>query len=592
MTDDGSVTLRSERYGETFRSRHGASSESWHVFVAGSGVAQRLAAGRATTVLEVGLGTARNLAATATVALAFGTELHYVALELDPLPVQALATLEPDALGPPAFRAGLLGLWATLEPGATRRLTVGPVTLEVQIGDARDARWPDAVDAVYHDAFSPTTNPELWDPSLLRRLAGRLAPGAALVSYGVSGAARRALADAGLEVERRPGPPGGKREVLRARRATAPTRASGALAGLRVGVVGAGVVGRSVAYAGALAGASVDVFDDAPDDTEASRASSLPAALVNPYRGRAARASDADLHGARRTWAWASALADAGLDPGAHPTGVVRAADGPRQARTWWSRPGVLPFGPDADPGPGRWRAVDGGIVVPMGGWIDPPRWLAALRRGALGAGARWWPSTRVTGTHADADGVRLATAGAAAPEHAAAFDVVALCIGASAPGALPHLGVTPLHGAVALVPGHVPGRPLAGASYAAPLGSPAAVGLDRRRAYVAVGGGHGAAALDPSALRASLVRALGGDAAAGVGEVAAVWHGVRARGAGPRPEVAEVARGVWWVGAFAGRGFLCAAAEAEALVARWAQGSTASAGGTAAATEARDAKP
>jgi tRNA U34 5-methylaminomethyl-2-thiouridine-forming methyltransferase MnmC len=43
----------------------------------------------------------------------------------------------------------------------------------------------------------------------------------------VQGGVRRALAAAGLEVAKVPGPPGGKREVLRARR-SAPASADGA----------------------------------------------------------------------------------------------------------------------------------------------------------------------------------------------------------------------------------------------------------------------------------------------------------------------------------------------------------------------------
>jgi hypothetical protein len=53
-------------------------------------------------------------------------------------------------------------------------------------------------------------------------------------------------------------------------------------------------------------------------------------------------------------------------------------------------------------------------------------------------------------------------------------------------------------------------------------------------------------------------------------GEVVDVWSGVRARAAGGEPLAREVAEGTWWVGAFAGRGFLRAAGVAEELVRRW----------------------
>jgi len=581
VSDDGSPTLVSARYGEGYRSRRGARSESWHVFVAGSGVAARLASRLPTSVLELGLGTARNLGASAALAFAFDTPLRYLAIEHDLLSPAEWARLERDALGPAAFRDALLEArhgWDTT-PGTRHTLRVGPVTLEVLIDDARAATWPSGVDAVYLDGFSPRVNPELWTDEVLARVASHVAPGGTVASYCVQGRVRRALQGAGLLVEKRTGPPGGKREVLWARRPSLPPAIAGRplerarpLAGARVAIVGAGVAGRSLAWAATQAGAAVTVFDASDGH---GGASGVPAALVNPYRGRAGRATELDLRGAERTWAWAAHLAGAGLDPGAHPTGVVRVADGSRQARAWSARPGVQPFGPEAAPAQGRWRAPHGGMVVPMGGWIDTARWLAALRSATDAHGGRDRPATHVTAlTPAAGGGWRLrvdpATTG---PDDV--FDLVALCLGASAPGALPHLPVTAVPGRVALVAGHLPARPLAGAVYAAPVGSPARHGLDPARAWFAVGGGHTAPEHDAeegaAGLLATLARSLPPDATPAQGwAVHGSWRGRRARGPDQQPQVERLRPGVWWFGAFAGRGFLRAALEAERLVERW----------------------
>ena len=584
ISDDGSPSLYSSRYGEGYRSRRGARSESWHVFVAGSGVAARLAGALPTTVLEIGLGTARNLGASATVAFAFGAPLRYVALEHDLLSADDWARLEPDALGPAPFRSALLAARRTWDaaPGTRHTLRVGPVTLEVHRGDARAATWPTGVDAVYLDGFSPSVNPELWTDEVLARVASQVAPGGTVVSYCVQGRVRRALQKAGLRVEKRAGPPGGKREVMWARRpsepspiAEPPLEPSRPLAGARVAIVGAGVAGRSLAWAATRAGATVVVFD--ASDGHAG-ASGVPAALVNPYRGRAGRATDDDRLGAELTWSWASQLAGAGLDPGAHPTGVVRVADGPRQARSWSARPGTQPFGPEATPAAGRWRAPDGGMLVPRGGWIDPVRWLGALRSATRAHGGLDRPATRVTGLTPAAGGAwRMGLE----PSHTGVdedpFDVVALCLGASPPGALPHLPVTTVAGTVALVAGHLPARPLAGAVYAAPVGSPVHHRLDPLRAWFAVGGGHTEIADDADAaagLLATLARHLPAELAPAEGwTVHATWRGSRARGPDPRPQVERLAPGVWWFGSFAGRGFLRAALEAERLVERWGSG-------------------
>ncbi len=62
-------------------------------------------------------------------------------------------------------------------------------------------------DAIYFDAFSPATNPELWNEDLFARVRTQLRHGGKLVSYCVSGAVRRAFQNAGFDVERLPGPP-------------------------------------------------------------------------------------------------------------------------------------------------------------------------------------------------------------------------------------------------------------------------------------------------------------------------------------------------------------------------------------------------
>ena len=96
---------------------------------------------------------------------------------------------------------------------------LGPMRLTIIPGDARQtlAQWPGPVDAWFLDGFSPAKNPELWEPALLAQVADRLVPGGTLATYTAAGHVRRALAAAGLEVERRPGY-GRKRHMTVARK--------------------------------------------------------------------------------------------------------------------------------------------------------------------------------------------------------------------------------------------------------------------------------------------------------------------------------------------------------------------------------------
>ena len=72
------------------------------------------------------------------------------------------------------------------------------------------------IDVVYFDAFAPEKQPEMWGRQTFERLYEVMNPGAILTTYCAKGAIRRLLQDVGFIVERIPGPPGGKREVLRA----------------------------------------------------------------------------------------------------------------------------------------------------------------------------------------------------------------------------------------------------------------------------------------------------------------------------------------------------------------------------------------
>lgn len=210
-TADGSLTLRSHRFGQTYGSAHGAEAQAQHVFVGGTGVAATAQA----RVLEIGFGVGQNLRAT---LAARGPErpLDYLAYEFDPVPLDVLAQLSEGAAGTQhPLWPQLLSDWP---PALGTQLTVaaGAGQVRVVCGDVLAAPLPeDWADAVYLDGFSPQANPELWSEVFLARVARALRPGGVLATYSAAGQVRRSLAAVGLIPEKRPGPPG-KREFLRA----------------------------------------------------------------------------------------------------------------------------------------------------------------------------------------------------------------------------------------------------------------------------------------------------------------------------------------------------------------------------------------
>lgn len=222
-TADGSNTLFSAAYGQTYHSINGALVEAEHVFLRGAGVEARLQAGLPTRVLEVGFGTGLNFWVTARCCLNHtnaGARLDYVALEKNFPPAEMLTLLNYGALlGQP-----VTGLWQhflSLPPFLPGEAVWEPsryVRLTLEIGEATMAHIPpQGYHAVYLDAFSPDVNPELWTPEFMVKLYAVLEPGGRLATYSVKGSVRRALQTAGFGVSKQPGPPG-KREMLVATR--------------------------------------------------------------------------------------------------------------------------------------------------------------------------------------------------------------------------------------------------------------------------------------------------------------------------------------------------------------------------------------
>lgn len=219
QTGDGSLTLRDPHSGQSYRSIHGAVTESTEVFLDNSNVAERLAARQPTSVLEIGFGTGLNFCLTAMRALKHQCPLRYSSCDYALPPVALIETLLRHNLpASEALLAELLPLLRQQSAALHRGLLCDTVDFELRRCDARTTHWPnDSFDAIYLDGFSASCNPELWQRDFLAQLAPSLRSGGRLATFGVNRAFRNALAAAGFSWQKRPGP-AGKREVLIAHR--------------------------------------------------------------------------------------------------------------------------------------------------------------------------------------------------------------------------------------------------------------------------------------------------------------------------------------------------------------------------------------
>lgn len=219
---DGIVPV-SERFDDPYFSLGDGLAETRHVFLAGNGLPERFASGF--HIAELGFGTGLNLLATLIAWNGAGVpgRLHYTSFEAYPLPAPDISRALDAFPEARAVAGPFLAAWAS----GARRFDLGPLSVEVIVGDARAAlpAWQGRADVWFLDGFSPAKNPELWGEPLMAEVARHTAPGGTFATYTAAGFVRRGLEAAGFAVERRPGH-GHKRHMSTGRLRTASAAAN------------------------------------------------------------------------------------------------------------------------------------------------------------------------------------------------------------------------------------------------------------------------------------------------------------------------------------------------------------------------------
>lgn len=206
VTGDGSTTLRAVGRDVTFRSLHGARTESRHVFVEPC-FARFRGRGRPTLrILELGFGGATNFGEAYEAAQRDAVRLEYVAVECDAVsPADLVCDGDAASLAARALEAGC---GVASDERATLRIVGADWTVSAKLLASEPP-----FDAVFHDPFGPDVDPTCWTEECFRWSRQLVGKEAALATYSSAGHVRRALEAAGWVVEKRPGPPG-KREVV------------------------------------------------------------------------------------------------------------------------------------------------------------------------------------------------------------------------------------------------------------------------------------------------------------------------------------------------------------------------------------------
>ncbi|KCV82203.1 hypothetical protein ATO10_07432 [Actibacterium atlanticum] len=199
---DGVIPV-STRFDDPYFSLENGLDETRHVFIAGNDLPERFTSGF--HIAELGFGTGLNMLAALIAWRASGAQgaLRFTSFEAYPMQADEIdkalqAFPEARAIADPFLQA-----WGA----GKRRFSMPGLEAEVIQGDARVTmtNWDGLADAWFLDGFSPAKNPELWDDALMAQVGKHTVPGGSFATYTAAGFVRRALTEAGFEVERRSG---------------------------------------------------------------------------------------------------------------------------------------------------------------------------------------------------------------------------------------------------------------------------------------------------------------------------------------------------------------------------------------------------
>ena len=211
QTADGSYTLYVPELDEHYHSVKGVLTESQHIFI---DMGLKHSTVPSPRILEIGLGTGLNCFLTLLTAEETERHIHYTGIERYPLDMETISKLDYPSL---IHKGHETDYFAIHQTPWEKDVELSPwFTLHKLEGDFTCYTFDKGYDIIYFDAFAPEKQPEMWEQSLFDKLYHVLNEGGILTTYCAKGVVRRMLQTAGFKVERLPGPPGGKREILRA----------------------------------------------------------------------------------------------------------------------------------------------------------------------------------------------------------------------------------------------------------------------------------------------------------------------------------------------------------------------------------------
>ncbi|WP_417567998.1 bifunctional tRNA (5-methylaminomethyl-2-thiouridine)(34)-methyltransferase MnmD/FAD-dependent 5-carboxymethylaminomethyl-2-thiouridine(34) oxidoreductase MnmC [Marinobacter sp.] len=376
-------------FGDVYFNRDNGLEETRHVFLQHNNLLERfphVEEGGHFVIAENGFGTGLNFLASWQAWQNHGpahhATLHFVSVELYPLTREDLAhslALWPE-LQPLARE--LIDKYPPLVRGVHRLvLAEGRVRLTLYFGDITDA-WQSldfVADAWFMDGFAPARNPSMWLNKTINQVRAHSKPGTTLATFTSVGRIRRALAEAGFDMQKTPGF-GRKRDMLRgvlpADRHTDENRPCA------IAVVGAGIAGCTLARNLAERGFPVTLIDGANGPgTEASGnvQGAMYVKLGVEFNDQTELALQALTYAQRFYETWRGEYW--------HPTGLLQLAQTPQEAdrqrrflqRNHYPREILYPVTREQASELAGVPTESGALWFPGSGWLEPKRLCQTL---------------------------------------------------------------------------------------------------------------------------------------------------------------------------------------------------------------------
>jgi tRNA U34 5-methylaminomethyl-2-thiouridine-forming methyltransferase MnmC len=218
LSQDGSHTILSQKFGVSYHSKYGAIQETQTVFI-DAGLKYIEAKGQKDiSILEMGFGTGLNALMTL-LQLNPKNSIDYHTIEAYPLVEDQYLQLNyPEILAlDKATKEAFISMHSS-QSGSLNKLS-DQFTFTKYLQKIEDFITDKKFDIIYYDAFAPTSQEELWTLEMMSKLSNMCNPGAVLVTYCAKGSFKRTLKGAGFTIEAINGPIG-KREMTRAHKPT------------------------------------------------------------------------------------------------------------------------------------------------------------------------------------------------------------------------------------------------------------------------------------------------------------------------------------------------------------------------------------